>query len=84
VEYGLHHPDPEAPLRQISRLKKIKATRDNVKVEQSLEQLRQAARGSDNLMPHLIAAAETYATLGEIVLALKEVWGKYREPDIAL
>lgn len=84
VEYGLHHPDPEGPRRQIARLKKIKATRDNGKVQESLRKLGDAAKGNENLMPYLVAAAEIHATLGEMVQTLKSVWGSYKEPYVPL
>ena len=49
----------------------------------ALEDLRNAALGTDNLMPHLIAAAKTYATLGEICNVLRDVFGEY-QPDARL
>ena len=42
--------------------------------------MEQAAQGSDNLMPHILAAVETYATTGEICHTLRQVWGEYRPP----
>ena len=84
VAYGLHHPDPEAPARQIARLKKIKEERDNGQVSRCLERLKLAATGSENLMPYFMEAAEAYATLGEMVGVLKSIWGAYEEPHIQL
>ncbi|MBC8045023.1 MAG: methylmalonyl-CoA mutase [Rhizobacter sp.] len=62
---------------QIARLQSLKASRDNAVVEKCLERITQAASGTANLMPHLIAAAEAYATLGEMAGALEKVWGEY-------
>ena len=84
VELSLHHPDPETAQKQIAQLKKIKGERDNAKVSHCLDQLRQAARGTENLMPYLIEAAEAYTSLGEITETLKGEWGEYKEPIINL
>ena len=61
--------------RQIARLEKMKAARDNEAVKAALEKLREAAKGTENLMPYLIDAVKTYATLGEICGVLREEFG---------
>jgi len=71
--------DPSVRDRQIARLQALKARRDGEKVANSLEALRQAARGSQNLMPLIITCVENYATLGEISDALRSVFGEHRE-----
>ena len=73
--------DPEGYRRQVARLEKLRAERDNQAVGAVLEAVRQAAEGVENLMPYLIDAVKTYATLGEITDVLREVFGTYREPD---
>lgn len=65
--------------RQIARLEKMKAGRDNEAVKAALEKLREAAKGTENLMPYLIDAVKTYATLGEICGVLREEFGEYKQ-----
>ena len=65
---------------QAQRLEKLKAERDNAKVEQTLTALAAGARGSENTMYLLLDCARAYATLGEMCDALKPVFGIYQEP----
>lgn len=65
--------------RQIARLEKMRAARDNEAVKAALEKLREAAKGTENLMPYLIDAVKTYATLGEICGVLREEFGEYKQ-----
>lgn len=65
--------------RQIARIEKMKAARDNEAVKAALEKLREAAKGTENLMPYLIDAVKTYATLGEICGVLREEFGEYKQ-----
>lgn len=65
--------------RQVARLEKMKAARDNEAVKAALEKLREAAKGTENLMPYLIDAVKTYATLGEICGVLREEFGEYKQ-----
>ena len=71
--------DPAVRVAQIERLKELKAQRDNEKVTKSLSDLKQSAQGDDNLMPHIVEAVKTYATLGEICNVLREVFGEYQQ-----
>jgi methylmalonyl-CoA mutase N-terminal domain/subunit len=64
---------------QVKRLGEMKAKRDNSAVDKSLEDIRQAAQGKDNLMPFILNAVRQYATLGEICGVLREVFGEYQE-----
>ena len=64
--------------RQIERLKKLKSTRDNEAVAKSLAAVKEKALTEENLLPHILNAVETYATVGEISNSLREVWGEYR------
>lgn len=70
--------DPIAGEQQCRRLAALKAKRDNGEVLAALSSLRQAAHGSGNLMPYLIAAVKTYATLGEICDVLRQEFGEYK------
>jgi methylmalonyl-CoA mutase N-terminal domain/subunit len=71
--------DPELEKQQIARLHQLRASRDTRAVEERLAALEQAARSSDNLMPRILACAETRATVGEISDRLRAVFGEYRE-----
>ena len=78
----LHTPNEEAVGKYIERVKRLRRERDNSLVESCLARLRDAARGTDNLMPYIIEAAEAYATLGEMTKVLKEVFGDFKAPVI--
>ena len=71
---------PEVLQRQIERFKRVKESRDAIQVVKSLEKLKDDAKAGENLMPRLFEPLKANATLGEIVAALKEVYGEYREP----
>jgi methylmalonyl-CoA mutase N-terminal domain/subunit len=71
--------DPTLERQQIERVQRLRAQRDTAQVHAALTQLAAAARGSDNLMPPLIAAVEAYATLGEIADTLRHVFGEHQE-----
>ena len=65
--------------RQIARVNEMKAHRDQHAVDASMKALKEAAKGEANLMPYLIDAVKTYATLGEICGVLREVFGEYQQ-----
>ncbi len=64
---------------QVERLDTLRATRDGAAVERTLELLRHAADGTENLMPPILEAVRAYATVGEMCDALRDVWGEYVE-----
>jgi methylmalonyl-CoA mutase, N-terminal domain len=68
--------------RQAERLAKLRADRSQSEVDRRLNALRKAAQGQDNLMPFLFDAVKSYATVGEICDALREVFGTYEEVAI--
>jgi len=74
--------DEALPQKQIERLRRVRARRDSSVAGAALNRLRSAARGSENLMPLLISAAEAYCTLGEMCGVLREVFGEFREPIV--
>jgi len=74
--------DESAARRQLEKLERLRQTRDNARVQQTLEALKDAARGSANTMPLLVDAVRAYATVGEMCDALREVWGEYEEMPI--
>ena len=63
---------------QIQRLNEIRRSRDNRETSSKLRALEQAAHGSDNLMPPLLDAVNAYATLGEMMDVLRDVFGEYQ------
>lgn len=71
--------DPELEKQQVTRLREMRASRSAAVVEERLRALQDAARGSDNLMPHILSCAEAYATVGEISDRLRAVFGEYQE-----
>jgi methylmalonyl-CoA mutase N-terminal domain/subunit len=73
---------PEVEQEQVARLSDLRKSRDPFKMAGSLEELQEAAACSQNVMPCLIEAVKSKATLGEICAALKEVYGTYREPVV--
>ncbi len=74
--------DEEVAKAQIKKLNKIKEERDNDEVKEKLEKLKEAANGTENLMPYIKDAVRVYASIGEIMNKLKEVFGTYQEDSI--
>jgi methylmalonyl-CoA mutase N-terminal domain/subunit len=75
--------DPAIERKQVERVSAVRARRDGAGVERELVRLREAAaRDGENLMPHLLDAARAHCTEGEIVAALQDVWGDYRETPV--
>jgi methylmalonyl-CoA mutase N-terminal domain/subunit len=73
--------DPATERGQIERLKQFKADRDQELAERRLNELREAAEGTDNLLPPLRAALKDRCSVGEVCGALRDVFGEY-QPDI--
>ena len=71
---------PQTEQAQVRRVQALRSRRDNTSVRNRLDELKTAAAGSDNLMPPLLNCVKAYVTEGEIMAALKEVFGVYREP----
>jgi methylmalonyl-CoA mutase N-terminal domain/subunit len=71
--------DETVAQRQGERLRTLRAERSSDEVARRLSALRKAAQGSENLMPYIFDAAKSYATLGEICDAMREVFGTYEE-----
>jgi methylmalonyl-CoA mutase N-terminal domain/subunit len=75
--------DPALERKQIDRLNAVRVRRDGAAVETTLSQIREAASSRrQNLVPHLVEAARVYASEGEIVQALQDIWGDYRETPV--
>jgi methylmalonyl-CoA mutase N-terminal domain/subunit len=73
--------DPQGYERQIQRLEEVRCHRDAGRVGQALDRLRLACQGTENTMPYLLDAVRSYATLGEIMDVMREVFGVYEEPN---
>ncbi|MFQ6050771.1 MAG: methylmalonyl-CoA mutase [Candidatus Hydrothermarchaeota archaeon] len=74
----LLRPNPAVEAMQLERLRKVKEERDGKKVEEALEKLRETAKKEENVMPPIIEAVRSYATIGEICDVLREVYGEYQ------
>jgi methylmalonyl-CoA mutase, N-terminal domain len=71
--------DPSIETQQVARLREVRASRDNACVQEKLNRLEQAAAGTENLMPFILDAAASLATVGEISDRLRKVFGEHRE-----
>jgi methylmalonyl-CoA mutase N-terminal domain/subunit len=69
--------DPESERVQLERLRKFKADRDQQLVQRRLQELREAARGADNLLPPIRQALKDRCSLGEVCGAMQDVFGRY-------
>ena len=78
----LLHVDPSIQRQQVERLNHIKSIRDGSAVAEALDRLEKAAQGNDELMPPILAAVRTYATLGEICGVLRKVFGEHRSGNV--
>jgi methylmalonyl-CoA mutase N-terminal domain/subunit len=76
---ALQRIDPEIERRQVERLRALRARRDAERAAAAVRQVEETARSGGNLMPAIIDAVESYATLGEICDAMRAVFGEYRE-----
>jgi methylmalonyl-CoA mutase N-terminal domain/subunit len=84
TNFEMHEPNPQLLEIRKKDLRQLRAERDNAAVQSSLETLRKAAQGSENLMPFLQNAVRNYATVGEITKVLKDVFGEYKPEAIAI
>jgi methylmalonyl-CoA mutase, N-terminal domain len=74
--------DPKGYERQVSRLNQIRRERDQDRAQAALDSLRNAARGTDNTMPHLLECARAYCTLQEIMDVMRQEFGIYEESTV--
>jgi methylmalonyl-CoA mutase N-terminal domain/subunit len=81
VPVDIYHVDEALEQRQIDRTQQVKESRDNTKVRESLERLGDACVSNENVMPYLIDAASSYATLQEMCDVFRGVFGEYRDPS---
>jgi methylmalonyl-CoA mutase N-terminal domain/subunit len=71
--------DPAIERKQVEKVQKLRRERNNLLVRDTLDALKQAAQGTDNLIPYILDCVRAYATEGEIVQTLREVFGEYKE-----
>ena len=71
--------DPEVERSQVARLKALRARRDGLKAKRALDEIDRRARSNENLMPAILAAVESYATVGEVSDTLRGAFGEYEE-----
>lgn len=74
--------DPQIEKDQVARLQKLRKERDNIRVNETLEALRKACGGTENAIPHILDCVRAYATEGEIIQVMREVFGEYKEKPI--
>ncbi|HWR51565.1 MAG TPA: methylmalonyl-CoA mutase family protein [Bryobacteraceae bacterium] len=74
--------DESSARRQEEKLSALRKRRDNARVTASLDTLRRVAEGTGNTMPCLLDCVRAYATVGEIMSALKDVFGTYTEKSV--
>ncbi|MEW6274164.1 MAG: methylmalonyl-CoA mutase family protein [Bacillota bacterium] len=74
--------DPQVEKEQVERVRKLRQERDNIRVNETLDNLRRACAGTENLMPCILECVRAYATEGEIIQTMKEVFGEYKEKPV--
>jgi methylmalonyl-CoA mutase N-terminal domain/subunit len=65
--------------KQVERLQALRLWRDKARWQSAIDGVKDRARSGENLMPAILEAVESYATVGEIAAAMREVFGEYRE-----
>ena len=76
--FKIQRSDPRVAEEMATRIKKVKEQRDSAKVNKSLEELRKATSGKDNLVPFVLEAVKNYATIEEICSIFRQILGEYR------
>ncbi len=71
--------DSELERQQIERVRDVRQSRSTAQIEQCLGELKRAAKGTENVMPHIFECCRSYATVGEISDTLRQVFGEFRE-----
>ena len=74
--------DEDVAREQIENLQRLRDQRSNENVQAKLDALKEAAKGTENLMPYIMDAIREYASIGEVMAALKDIFGVYREDSI--
>ncbi len=81
ADVELHEYNEAWAEKSIANLKELRRTRNDKDVSESLKGLEKAAKGSENVMPHLVKCCHAYATVGEMAGVFRQVFGEWKEPD---
>jgi methylmalonyl-CoA mutase, N-terminal domain len=73
------HMDESLERKQVERVRAVRARRDPKVWQEAIKKVEDSARAGDNLMPHIVAAVDANATVGEISDAMRKVFGEYKE-----
>ena len=65
--------------KQVERLQALRLRRDKARWQSAIQRVKERAQSGGNLMPTILEAVESYATVGEIAAAMREVFGEYQE-----
>ena len=71
--------DPKIEREQVERLRSVREKRDAAKADAAVSSLKDAATGTENLLPRILECVESHVTVGEISNALRAAWGEYQE-----
>jgi methylmalonyl-CoA mutase N-terminal domain/subunit len=71
--------DESVERAQVERVRAVREKRDAAAFETAISKLREAAAGTENLLPRILECVESYATIGEISNTLRSTWGEYQE-----
>jgi methylmalonyl-CoA mutase N-terminal domain/subunit len=74
--------DDTVETQQIARLSEVRRKRDNKRVRECLDDIKNACRKGENVMPYCIEAVKAYASVQEICDCYREVYGEYRDPGL--
>jgi methylmalonyl-CoA mutase N-terminal domain/subunit len=81
TDVELHEYNEEWAKKSKASLNEVRRIRNDKDVSQSLAALEKAAKGNDNVMPHLVKCCHAYATVGEMAGIFRETFGEWNEPD---
>jgi methylmalonyl-CoA mutase N-terminal domain/subunit len=73
--------DPDMERRKVEALQSLKKERNSTRVKETLDYVREVAKKEDNLVPPILEAVRSYATIGEITQVLKEIYGEYQRME---
>ncbi|KJS68759.1 MAG: methylmalonyl-CoA mutase [Peptococcaceae bacterium BICA1-7] len=82
IEIDILKIDPQIERDQAARVQKVRSDRDNLRTGDALDSLRKAASGTENLIPYILECVRSYATEGEIIQVMREVFGEFKEKPI--
>jgi len=81
VPIGAFRIDPSVESKQIEGLNRLRKERNGRRVGESLQYIREVAKGDENLVPPILEAIRAYATVGEICDTLRDVYGEYQKRE---